>query len=166
MSHPSCAVAFGRPRRPWLAAIAMIAAALIQLPVAEGSDTTAGSPGPAGHPRERFPLAVYARPARDAALAKAFRVAVHDWNAVFQATLGAPAFTWREQEEGADVIIRFVPASSVNAGGRITLDVDELGVIRLPVRIDLPEEASGTAGPPPLVQMPEHELGHAVSATP
>ena len=84
---------------------------------------------------------------------EALKVAVHDWNTVFQATLGVPAFTWREQEDGADVVIRFVPTGAFNPGGRTTLAVDELGVIGLPVQIDLPEEASGPAEAALLVQM-------------
>ena len=117
-----------------------------------------------GHPRARFPLSVYARPAPDAALDVAVRAAVRDWNTVFEATLGVPAWTWTEREEVADVVLRFASGGPPGLMGQTRVDADAGGVVRLPVRIDLAEPAARgqTSAATVLFQVAAHELGHAL----
>ena len=87
-----------------------------------------------------------------------------DWNAAAQEALGVEAFRWRDREEGADVVIRFVPAATDRPLGYAHLDVDDAGAIRLPVRIDLAEPAAmgATSRETVLFQVAAHEIGHAL----
>jgi hypothetical protein len=119
---------------------------------------------PIGHPRARFPLAVHLVPPPDAPLEAATRRAVADWNAVAGEALGVEAFRWQEGEEGADVVVRFVPPAAGQPLGYAHLDVDEAGAIRLPVRVDLVEPAAMGETPRETVmfQVAAHEMGHAL----
>ena len=49
---------------------------------------------PEGHPRGRFPLAVYLAPMADSRQEAAVKRAVEDWNSVFCGALGITAFRW------------------------------------------------------------------------
>jgi hypothetical protein len=89
---------------------------------------------------------------------------VDDWNAVAREALGVEVFRWQEREEGADVVIRFVPAAVDRPLGYTHLDVDDAGAIRLPVRIDLAEPTAmgATSRETVLFQVAAHEVGHAL----
>ncbi|HEY7601044.1 MAG TPA: matrixin family metalloprotease [Methylomirabilota bacterium] len=78
--------------------------------------------------------------------------------------LGIDALRWDGQEAGADVLIRFVPAETNRPLGYAHLEVDDKGVIRLPVRIDLTEPAAmgATSRETVLFQVAAHEVGHAL----
>jgi matrixin len=119
---------------------------------------------PIGHPRERLPLAVHLFPPRDVGLEAPVRRAVDDWNAVAREALGVEAFRWHDREEGADVVIRFVPAATDRPMGYAHFDVDDGGAIRLPVRIDLAEPTAmgATSRETVLFQVAAHEIGHAL----
>jgi hypothetical protein len=92
------------------------------------------------------------------------RRAIEDWNAATLGTLGILAFEWHDQEEGAGVLIRFVPPQKDQPLGLTHLDADEAGVIRLPLHIDLAEPAAmgETSRETVLFQVAAHELGHAL----
>jgi hypothetical protein len=119
---------------------------------------------PIGHPRARLPLAVHLVTPPEAALEAPVRHAVDDWNAVAREGLGVELFRWQDREEGADVVIRFVPAATDRPLGYAHLDVDDAGVIRVPVRIDLAEPAAmgATSRETVLFQVAAHEMGHAL----
>lgn len=119
---------------------------------------------PIGHPRGRFPLAVHLVPPADAALETPVRRAVDDWNAVAREALGIDVFRWMDREEGADVVIRFVPANASGPRGYAHLDADDAGAIRLPVRVDLAEPVAmgATSRETVLFQVAAHEIGHAL----
>jgi Matrixin len=119
---------------------------------------------PIGHPRDRLPLAVYLLPPPDAALEGPLRRAVEDWNTVAREGLGVETFRWLDRPDGADIVIRFVPAVAGQPLGYTHLDADDAGTIRLPVRIDLAEAAAmgATSRETVLFQVAAHELGHAL----
>ena len=129
-----------------------------------GASETVDTTRPIGHPRDRLPLAVYLAPPPDAALEAPVRRAVDDWNAVTREALGVETLRWQDREEGADVVIRFTAAGADRPLGYAHLDVDDAGVIRLPVRIDLAEPmAMGTTSRETvLFQVAAHEIGHAL----
>jgi Matrixin len=142
-------------------------AVLIVLPLAApspGRASDAPLSGAEGHPRARFPLAVYAPPREDAALQAAVTSAVRDWNAIFQAALDLPAFTEVARAEDAVVTVAFEAALTSGAMGVTYVDTDSVGVIRLPVRVVLAEPAARgrTARDVVLYQVVAHELGHAL----
>ena len=141
----------------------LLAAVLVPAGDARASETVDAA-RPIGHPRARFPLAVHLVPPPDAALEASVRRAIDAWNAVTREALGIEAFRWRDQEEGADVLIRFVPAETNRPIGYAHLDVDDAGGIRLPVRIDLAEPAAmgATSRETVLFQVAAHEVGHAL----
>ena len=78
--------------------------------------------------------------------------------------LGIEVFRWHEREEGADVLIRFVPPVAGQPLGYAHFEVDDAGVIRLPVRIDLvePTAMGATSRETVLFQLVAHEVGHAL----
>ena len=149
------------PRRAVLALL--LAAVLVPAGYARASETVDAA-RPIGHPRARFPLAVHLVPPPDATLEASVRRAIDAWNAVAREALGIEAFRWRDQEEGADVLIRFVPAETNRPIGYAHLDADNAGGIRLPVRIDLAEPAAmgATSRETVLFQVAAHEVGHAL----
>jgi predicted Zn-dependent protease len=116
------------------------------------------------HPKARFPLALFVGPARDPRTADALRTVVRDWNALFESVTGVAAYRWHDREEGADVIVRFVPATLSGPGPRTLLTTDEFGTIKLPVLVELPELPAESAELvlPPGGSMAGHELGHAL----
>jgi Matrixin len=116
------------------------------------------------HPRARFPLTLFVGPARDPRAIEALRTVVRDWNALFETATGVGAFRWHDREEGADVIIRFVPATLSGPGPRTLVTADAFGTIKLPVLIELPELPAGAAEPVSArgAVAAAHELGHAL----
>lgn len=141
----------------------MLAGALVPVGAARGSDTVDAA-RPIGHPRARFPLAVHLVPPGDPLLEPPVRRAIADWNTVMQDALGIDAFRWHGQPEGADVLIRFIPAEASRPVGYAHLEVDDGGGIRLPVRIDLAEPVAmgATSRETVLLQVAAHEVGHAL----
>lgn len=119
---------------------------------------------PIGHPRDRFPLAIHLLPPGDPTLKMPIQRAIDDWNAVAREALGVEAFRWHEREEGADVVIRFVPPGSGQPLGYAHFEVDDAGAIRLPVRVDLvePTAMGETSRETVLFQLAAHEVGHAL----
>lgn len=129
--------------------------------------STASEPGDAlratGHPKERFPLKLYTPRPDDPRLESALRAAVEEWNMVFEQAFGLKAFAWRDREEDADVVIRLVPASPFGPVGQTQLEHDELGAIKLPLRIDVsPPAPAAPISEGYLLGLVAHELGHAV----
>ena len=116
-----------------------------------------------GHPRQRFPLTVYAEPAPSKGFDSAIRDAVAQWNRVFDQLFHEDAFKWRDSKSGADVLIRF-DKSAHGEMGATDVDADKSGVIRLPVKIELnPPKARGhTNSRQMLFDVVAHELGHAL----
>ena len=117
-----------------------------------------------GHPRERFPLKVHLVPPGETALEAPVRRAIDDWNAVTREVLSVEAFSWHGREEGADVVIRFVPPVPGQPLGYAHLDTDDAGAIRLPIRVDLVETTAMGETPRETVlyQVAAHEVGHAL----
>jgi hypothetical protein len=141
----------------------LLAVLLVAVGGAWASDTVDGA-RPIGHARARFPLAVHLAPPGDPLLEAPVHRAVADWNTVVREALGIDAFRWHSQEDGADVLIRFVPAETNRPIGYAHLDADDTGGIRLPVRIDLAEPAAmgATSRETVLFQVAAHEVGHAL----
>jgi hypothetical protein len=118
-----------------------------------------------GHPKERFPLTIYAETAPSRPLNSALEDAVDQWNGVFEQIFHRAAFTWTDNKAGADVLIRFTMESSVgHEMGATDLDADERGNIRLPVKINLspPKPRGRTDVRQVLFDVAAHELGHAL----
>ena len=119
---------------------------------------------PEGHPKGRFPLAVYVTPIADSAQAAAVKRAVEDWNVVSRGALGIAAFRWSTRAEEAAVSVTLAPKTSARLMGVTEIDADHNGVIELPVRITLVEPtARGQTTPETLLyEVAAHELGHAL----
>jgi len=66
-----------------------------------------------GHPKERFPLTIYAEPAPTKSLSSVIQDAVAQWNEVFEQVFHVAAFTWSDNQAGAELLIRFAKESSV-----------------------------------------------------
>jgi Matrixin len=148
-------------RRP-LSAL-LLAGVLVAPGGARGSETVDAN-RPIGHPRARFPVTVHLVPPPEVELEAPVRRAVDDWNAIAREALAVEAFRWSDREEGADIVIRFVPAASNQPLGYARFDVDDSGVIRLPVQIELvPPAAMGeTSRETVLFQVAAHEIGHGL----
>ena len=145
-------------RRAALALVLIVAAAA----AARASDVELS--GTEGHPRDRFPLAVWAQSFGDAALDGAVRRAIEDWNGVTRDALGLTAFTPVDAREAAQVTIAIVPKPSSGLMGVTELSTDPHGIITLPVRITLVEPVARgqTSRETLLYQVVAHELGHAL----
>jgi len=117
-----------------------------------------------GHPRGRFPLAVYVAPMADSTQEAAVKRAVEDWNALFRNALGIAAFRWAGRADEAAVIIALAPRTSPKMMGQTEIAADDNGVIELPVRITLLEPAARgqTSRETLFYEVSAHELGHAV----
>jgi predicted Zn-dependent protease len=117
-----------------------------------------------GHPRDRFPLAVYVAPIADAKLDAAVRRAVQDWNSVFHEVLGLTAFRPVASVSAAGVTVALASASTPGMMGVTEIGSDAKGVIELPVRITLVEPTPRGQTPPEtlLYEVAAHELGHAL----
>jgi Matrixin len=148
------------PRLLALAVVLVLSLARPSSGVASDSSLSGGE----AHPRGRFPLALYTAPRDDARLAAAVSRAVRDWNAMFQDTLGLPAFTSAAQPDDAAVVVTFEPTLASRAMGVTYVTADTAGVIQLPVRVVVAEAVARgeTARDIVLYQVVAHELGHAL----
>jgi hypothetical protein len=130
--------------------------------IARASDTELS--GAEGHPRERFPLRVWAEPFNDAALDGAERRALEDWNALAREVLGVTAFSAAPSREGAQVTLAVQAPDASKLMGFTELSTERAGVIALPVRITVvaPVARGQTSRETLLYQVVAHELGHAL----
>jgi predicted Zn-dependent protease len=112
----------------------------------------------------RFPLTVYLAAVANSSVRAPIQAAVADWNRLFVEAFGIPAFTWVEQERGAQVVLRFVPGGPDRVMGEADVTAAAEGVIRVPVQITLSEPAARgqTSAESLLFQVAAHELGHAL----
>ncbi|MGH7277728.1 MAG: matrixin family metalloprotease [Candidatus Rokuibacteriota bacterium] len=142
----------------------VLSVAVLLLAGASVFASESGLSGGDGHPRARFPLAVYATALGDARLDAAVARALHDWNGVAREALGVPAFTRVERREEAHVLVTFERRDARRLMGQALLSADEHGVIGLPVRIEVfePEARGETVPETVLYQVVAHELGHAL----
>jgi hypothetical protein len=117
-----------------------------------------------GHPKDRFPLKIFAVPSPDPRLEKVLQRTISEWNVVSAEALGRTAFSRTDSEADADIIIRLIPQSFSAVPARTHVEHDDLGAIKRPVRIDmaLPVEGADPSLEPLLVGSAAHELGHAV----
>ena len=118
-----------------------------------------------GHPRDRFPLTVYAEPAPSKGMDSAIASAVERWNRVFEQVFHQAAFKWTDTKARANILLQFVKVQNVNGEmGEAVIDADHRGVIRLPVKINLiPPRAHGSTDVcQVLFDVVAHELGHAL----
>jgi len=143
-----------------LAAVTVI---LLAAPLASRASDSQLS-GAEGHPRARFPLALYAPPPKEAAREAALVRAVGDWNALFQAAFGFPAFTEVARREDAAVAVTMEASLASRALGVTYVEADATGAISLPVRVVLADPAARgrTTRDVVLYQVAAHELGHAL----
>jgi hypothetical protein len=148
-----------------LSMTASVAAAvlLVLAAVASAPASDAGLSGAEGHPRARFPLALWAAPSGDTALDGAVKRAVEDWNGLFVELFGRDAFTWSARAD-AQVTLAVEPRTSPGLMGETYVRADTDGVIALPVRVVVYEPAArGETSRETLVyQVAAHELGHAL----
>jgi len=140
-----------------------IALVLLTLPAPAAASEVEMS-RPEGHPRGRFPLAVYVAPTADPAQEAAVKRAVNDWNSVFRSALGIAAFRWATRADEAAVSIALSARTSARLMGETEIGADDNGVIELPVRITLLEPAARgqTSRETLLYEVAAHELGHAL----
>jgi predicted Zn-dependent protease len=139
-----------------------VAVAVVLAPSVRASDVA--MPERAGHPRSRFPLAVYVAPIPQASFDAAVRRAIADWNVLFRETFGVDAFSSTAEREGAAVAITSPRASSRKLMGETEIEVDDDGAIRVPVRISLspPKRRGETPADVLFYEVAAHELGHAL----
>jgi P2-related tail formation protein len=147
---------------PEVAALRIVLALLMFCALAAASEVEMQRPE--GHPRGRFPLAVYVAPMADSTQEATVKRAVEDWNSVFRRVLGIAAFRWATRADEAAVSIALVPRTSPNMMGQTEIGADDNGVIELPVRITLLEPTARGQTPREtlLYEVAAHELGHAL----
>jgi len=147
------------PRRRFGASV--LALLILCAPVAASEREMAR---PEGHPRGRFPLAVYVARMADPVQEAAVKRAVEDWNAIFRSALGLAAFRWATRADEAAVSIALAPGTSAKLMGQTEIGADANGVIELPVRVTLLETTARGQTPREtlLYQVAAHELGHAL----
>lgn len=119
---------------------------------------------PEGHPRGRFPLAVWLAPMADPLQEVVVKRAVEDWNSVSRSALGIAAFRWATRADDAAVSVALAPRTSPKMMGQTEIGADQGGVIELPVRITLLEPTARGQTPREtlLYEVAAHELGHAL----
>jgi hypothetical protein len=144
MQAPRLQPLAGRPWR-WYVALSLVA-----LTTARTASATPPSDIPGiehrliGHPKERFPLTIYAESAPSKPLNSAIQDAVAQWNEVFEQIFHEAAFTWTDHKAGADILIRFAKVSHAHREmGETDIDANKRGVIRLP-RKNLSQSAQVT----------------------
>ena len=117
-----------------------------------------------GHPKDRFPLKIFAVPSSEPGWETLLHVTISEWNTVFAEAVGRTAFSRTDTEGDADIIIRLVTLMFPQVPSRTYLEHDDLGAIKRPVRIDLVLPLGGVdpESEPLLVGVAAHELGHAV----
>jgi hypothetical protein len=151
--------------RPFVALFLFVLTAAGATNAIPASDIPEIEPRLIGHPRERFPLTIYAETAPSRSLNSAIEDAVAQWNEVFEQIFCQAAFAWTDNKVGADVLIRFAKFSRVrHEMGETEIDADKRGVIRLPVKIDVspPKPRGQTDVRQILFDVVAHELGHAL----
>ena len=143
---------------------ALVAAAALLLIAGVATASEIGLSGVEGHPRDHFPLVVYAAPLGNAALDAAVRRAVEDWNAVAREALGLQAFAWEPQPMRAQVTVSVHPQGASRLMGETELRLGDDHVIAFPVRIVIFETTARGQTPAEtlLYQIVAHELGHAL----
>src|SRR5713101_370116 len=143
------------------AALRIVLALLILCAPAAASEIEMSRPE--GHPRSRFPLAVYVAPMADSTQEAAVKRAVEDWNSVSRSVLEISAFRWTARADEAAVRIALVPRASPKLMGETEIGADDNGVIELPVRITLLEPTARGQTPREtfLSEVAPHELGQA-----
>jgi len=95
-------------------------------------------PALAGHPRSRFPLPTYVSPISDRKLDGVVQRAIADWNLLFRESFGVDAFSRNAENDQATIRVAIRPSTSEGKlMGETELEVDDDGVIRLPVKITL-----------------------------
>src|SRR5262245_8736521 len=119
----------------------------------------------AGHPRSRFPLPLYVSAISEPKLDAVLQRAIDDWNLLFRESFGVDAFSRSGVNDQAT--IRFAIRPSTSGGkvmGETELEVDDDGIIRLPVKIRLssPKARGKTSSEVVFYQVAAHELGHAL----
>lgn len=146
------------PRRVALVALCVWTALV---PAAVASDVALT--GLEGHPRERFPLRVWAEASGDAPLDAAMKKALDDWNGLFRDAFGVDAFTAATREM-AQVRIALEAPTTQGLMGFTQLSTDDTGIILPPVSITLVEPVARgqTSRETLLYQVAAHELGHAL----
>ena len=144
------------------AALRIVLALLIFCAPAAASEIAMSRPE--GHPRGRFPLAVYVAPMADSKQEAAVKRAVEDWNSIFRAALGIAAFRWATRTGEAAVSLALAPRTSPKMMGQTEISADQHGVIELPVRITFLEPSARGQTPREtlLYEVAAHELGHAL----
>ena len=100
------------------------------LPAAPSATKVTPDSRPSFHQKTRFSLRLYVGLARDRRAIDTLRRVVRDWNNLFETVTGLAAFRWHDREEGADVIVRFVPATLSGPGPRTLVTTDELALSR------------------------------------
>ncbi len=165
MRVPSLRSQRGRPLRWYVALSVAVLTAAGTVRASLPSDIPDTEHRLIGHPRERFPLTIYAESASSSPLDSAIQDAVAQWNQVFEHEFHEAAFTWTDNKTGADILIRFAKTSRVHGEmGDTEIDADKRGIIRLPVRINLnpPKSRGRTDVRQMLFDVAAHELGHAL----
>jgi len=122
-------------------------------------------PALAGHPRSRFPLPTYVSPISDRKLDGVLQRAIADWNLLFRESFGVDAFSRNAENDQATIRVAIRPSTSEGKlMGETELEVDDDGVIRLPVKITLspPKPRGKTPADVVFYQVAAHELGHAL----
>lgn len=155
----------GHRLRSYVAFCLVVLTAAGTISAIRASDIPAAEYRLIGHPRERFPLTIYAAPAPSRPLDSAIKDAVAQWNEVFDHRFHEEAFAWTNNRAVADILIRFAKPSRVrHEMGETEIDADRRGVIRLPIRINLnpPKSRGGTDARQMLFDVAAHELGHAL----
>jgi hypothetical protein len=142
----------------------IIAVALTAAPATPARASEVELPTLSGHPRSRFPLALYATPTSDRNLDRALRRAVDDWNLLFSDAFGVQSFSWSTAKDQAAIRLSVRPSSPAKLMGETILEVDDDGTIHLPVEIALspPKSRGETAADVVFYQVAAHELGHAL----
>lgn len=150
----------GRPR-PLRCLRHLVVALLLAASGASASES--GLSGAEGHPRSRFPLALYAPPLAASELDAAVWRAVGDWNTVFRRTFGLEAFARVPRHEEAQITLAIEPRTSPKLMGETHIR-SEGGIIVPPVRVIVFEPAARGQTVPETVlyQVVAHELGHAL----
>jgi len=157
-----------RTKRRWVACLCATTLGCLLLvgvfPAAIFATEVTPDARPSIHPKARFPLLLYMGPARDPRAVDTLRGVVRDWNALFERATGLAAFRWHDRDEGADVIVRFVPATFSGPGPRTLVTTDEFGAIKVPVLVEIPETPAGMTETPAGhgAAAAAHELGHAL----
>lgn len=151
-------------RRGSKLAVAILAVALLVAPTTHVCASEVELPALAGHPRSRFPLPLYASPVSDRKLDAVLQRAVDDWNLLFRESFGVETFSRSATKDRASIRIAIRPSTSGKLMGETDLEVDDDGVIRLPVRITLspPKPRGKTSAEVVFYQVAAHELGHAL----